>query len=177
MILKLKHIIIIIALFASSYHLAAQAEAIEYAKPYAISAGAKIGNLFQLDYKQFVTPEVGLNFSYGAYLIDWDGTFLSLVLSYHHDTNAENLFWYYGGGIAGRLASFESQIGMATVLGIEGVTRDKILNFFVDIQPTAYVKNRQLFSTVGGFGGFGRGLALDYTVAATVGVRYILKKK
>ena len=173
MALKLKYIITLFAFYATSFQLAAQVESNDFERPYAIAAGLKVGNVFQLDYKHFVNPEVAINFSAGSYLIDQDGIHSSLTISYHHDTKLENTFWYYGGGLAGRITQFNRQIGMATVFGLESVTRDKLINFFIDIQPTAYI-NRGLFSfSTSSF--FSTSIELEYTIAGTVGVRYIFK--
>ncbi len=169
-----KHITTLFFLFTLSFGSNAQEEIIKYEKPYGASAGLKIGNLFQADYKHFFNSEIALNVSTGFFLGDWDGLFTSANVTYHHDTNLENLYWYYGGGLSLRKPKEKSELGMATVFGLETVSNDKWINFFIDIQPTAYLLNPG--GPNSGLGALRRQPELIYTVAATMGVRFIFKK-
>lgn len=172
-----KYFTLLFFLFSCYSSVIAQSDSNKYEKPYTIAAGLKIGNLFQLDYKHFINSEIALNFSSGFSLINSGGLFNSIIINYHHDTHIENLFWYYGGGLAGKFTfgvlSEREKIGMATNIGFEVVSNDKLFNFFVDVQPTAYSKSR--FSAFGGLSSFARNIELEYLIAATVGLRYIFK--
>lgn len=145
--------------------------AIIYSKPYSIGAGLKIGNVFQLDYKQFINSEIAFNVSSGFQLLGREGVFTSVTFVYQHDTHIDNLYWYYGGGMAFRNSKFPFELGMAGTLGFEVVTNERPIIFAADIQPTAFYPLRGLnapFTTLA--------QDLSYAVFFSFGIKYILKK-
>jgi len=168
----------IILLLSISSHLNAQrplqVQDRNWTQAYTNALGLKIGNVFQLDYKHFITTDISIAVSTGSYLNNEDGLYSSVILTYHHDTHIKNLYWFYGGGMAMRNSQFPIELGMAGSIGFEAISNEKKLNFFVDIQPTAYYPLRRQISLSSVIP---RGISeLNYYVSASVGVRYILIK-
>jgi len=137
--------------------------------PYNSAIGLKIGTIFKVDFKSFITPDISIGFSSGKHLIENEGILSTIVVLYHHDTHLPNFYWFYGGGLASVLSQTSPKIGMAFSLGFEAVTNDNQTNFFVDFQPIAYYpfNRNQVFST----SNF-RSLSFLFSVGA--GVRYII---
>jgi len=178
LIFKTKNIFSLLILFICWGHLFAQDNKYiddrNWTQAYVNSIGLKMGNVFQLDYKHFISSDISLSASTGFYLNNQEGVYSSLTAAYNHDTHIKNLYWFYGGGFAARVSQFPFEIGMAGSLGFEVVSNDKLFNFFVDIQPTAHYPLGQQLSFISIVP---PGLSeLNYFVAASVGVRYILVK-
>jgi len=143
-------------------------------KSYTNAVGLKIGNVLQINYKHFINTEISIESSSGFYLNNEEGIYSSIMVTYNHDTYIKNLYWFYGAGFAFRNSKLPFEIGMAGSIGFEVVSNDKSLNFFVDIQPTAYYPIRNQFgvSSI-----VPRMLSeLNYFLVASVGARYIISK-
>lgn len=159
---KLRLVYWFLLLFCSTHLLGQQIPNPEPA--YRTSLGVKLGTKVQLSAKAFVGRDMAFDVSAG-YIYDDSSPSVSMVFEYHHDTYHNNFFWYYGGGPAMVLKRNRSQIGFSTVIGTEMVTKEKLINIFMEAQPTVLTRINSFT--------FGPSQELNFELVISVGTRYI----
>lgn len=118
---------------------------------YRTSAGVKLGTHYQASAKCFVGADIAFDVSLGFVYSESTPT-VSMVFEYHHDTNIEEIHWYYGGGPAMLLNRNRNEIGFSAILGGEIVTKDKLINIFLEVQPVVTTRINNF--SIGGFRDF-----------------------
>ncbi len=132
---------------------------------YRTSIGVKVGNRYQASAKCFINKDMAFDIS-GGFSLDNSAPVVAMLFEYHHDTQYENVIWYYGAGPIAALQRQRNELGFSGVFGGEIVTLEKFITIFAEIQP--------IVTTPLGRFSFTNQIVLNPKVIFSAGARYIL---